>query len=227
MFSYHGSKKSIIKYYPKPEFDTIIEPFAGSASYAFRYFDKNVILIDKYDVIVKVWRYLQQASEKDILSLPSLKNGGNLKDFNLSEAERYLIYFCGTGGGAGVTGWKIRQKFSRWHSMKSLIAKNLWKIRHWTIIHGEYSCVETKATWFIDPPYISKGYKYKFNNKKLDFNLLATWIKSRKGQIIVCEESSANWLPFVKLANLRAVNTSLTTEVFWTNREIEVQQNLF
>ena len=34
MFYYYGRKKQIAKYYPKPNFNTIIEPFAGSAAYS-------------------------------------------------------------------------------------------------------------------------------------------------------------------------------------------------
>ncbi len=42
MFSYYGSKSKIVKHYPPPEYDTIIEPFAGSARYALMYYNKNV-----------------------------------------------------------------------------------------------------------------------------------------------------------------------------------------
>lgn len=31
MFSYYGAKTKIVDYYPKPLFDKIVEPFAGSA----------------------------------------------------------------------------------------------------------------------------------------------------------------------------------------------------
>ncbi len=48
MFSYYGSKSKIIKYYSTPKHDTIIEPFAGSAQYSFHYWDKQVILIEKF-----------------------------------------------------------------------------------------------------------------------------------------------------------------------------------
>jgi site-specific DNA-adenine methylase len=34
MFSYYGSKSKIVKYYPCPAHDKIIEPFAGSARYS-------------------------------------------------------------------------------------------------------------------------------------------------------------------------------------------------
>lgn len=47
MFSYYGSKSKIIRYYSEPKHDIIIEPFAGSAQYAFKYWDKQVTLIEK------------------------------------------------------------------------------------------------------------------------------------------------------------------------------------
>ena len=34
MFYYYGRKKQIAKYYPEPKYDTIVEPFAGSAAYS-------------------------------------------------------------------------------------------------------------------------------------------------------------------------------------------------
>ncbi len=46
--------------YPPPKFDKIIEPFAGSARYSLKYWQKDVTLIDKYEVIVRTWKWLQQ-----------------------------------------------------------------------------------------------------------------------------------------------------------------------
>lgn len=34
MFYYYGRKKQIAKHYPAPNFEAIVEPFAGSASYS-------------------------------------------------------------------------------------------------------------------------------------------------------------------------------------------------
>lgn len=65
MWSYYGSKSKIIDVYPPPEYDKIIEPFCGTARYALKYWDREVLLVDKYDVIVKIWHYLQQAGERD------------------------------------------------------------------------------------------------------------------------------------------------------------------
>ena len=75
MWGYYGSKSKIVKHYPEPQFDTIIEPFAGTAQYSLKYWDKNVILLEKYDVIVNLWKWLQQCSKEDVLGIRQLKYG--------------------------------------------------------------------------------------------------------------------------------------------------------
>ena len=96
MFSYYGSKSKIVDYYPPPKHKKIIEPFAGSARYSLKYWDNDVLLIDKYDVIVDVWNYLKNATEKDILGLPQLKKGEDLRNFlcvfYLSSSYFILVY---------------------------------------------------------------------------------------------------------------------------------------
>lgn len=73
MWGYYGSKSKIIEKYPPPKFDTVIEPFAGTAQYALKYWDRNIILIEKYDVICNLWKWLQKCSKQDILSTRQLK----------------------------------------------------------------------------------------------------------------------------------------------------------
>lgn len=58
MWGYYGSKSKIIKYYPPPKFDKVIEPFAGTAQYSLKYWEKDILLIDKYDVIIRLWEWL-------------------------------------------------------------------------------------------------------------------------------------------------------------------------
>jgi len=72
MFSYYGSKSKIVDYYPPPKHKRIIEPFAGSARYSLKYWQNDVLLVDKYPVIIEVWNYLKNASVNDILKLPRL-----------------------------------------------------------------------------------------------------------------------------------------------------------
>ena len=80
MFSYYGSKSKIVDCYPKPKFDKIIEPFAGSARYSLKWFDRDVLLVDKYEVIVNTWKWLQGCSPNDIKKLPVMKLGETLDE---------------------------------------------------------------------------------------------------------------------------------------------------
>jgi site-specific DNA-adenine methylase len=214
--------------YPKPKHGLIIEPFAGSARYALKYFDRDVILIDKFWQIVDVWKFLQQASENDILSLPVLSAGESLKDekFNsLIAAEKLLIGFQIARGNY----WSVNkpQKFNSWESDKIEIAKQLYKIRHWEIKLGDYhDSPAAEATWFIDPPYFQGGLKYKFGSDLLNFDELKVWILSRKGQIIACENAAAEWMPFKYLASHNG-SVKRQHEVFWTNEKVEHQALLF
>ena len=52
-FSYFGSKHSFATEYPAPVYDTVIEPFAGSAAYAHAHHDRRVILIERYDIVAE------------------------------------------------------------------------------------------------------------------------------------------------------------------------------
>jgi len=93
MFSYYGSKSKIVDYYPPPKHKRIIEPFAGSARYSLKYWQNDVLLVDKYPVIVDVWNYLKNASEQDILKLPILKKGDDVRTFGLTKDEMLLLGF--------------------------------------------------------------------------------------------------------------------------------------
>jgi site-specific DNA-adenine methylase len=215
MFSYYGSKSKIVDCYPPPKFGKIIEPFAGSARYSLKYWENNVLLLDKYSVIVEVWHYLQQASEKDILGLPNIKKGTDIRKLNLSEIEKKLMGFYINRASATVK--NIASRFNDWDADKIRVAKNLHKIRHWQIKQGDYIDLENeKATWFIDPPYMFGGEHYKESSKKIDFKSLAEWCKSREGQVIVCENTKADWLPFKPMKEMQG-SMFKTTESIWSN----------
>ena len=62
------------------------------------------------------------------------------------------------------------------------------------------------------------GQYYRFNNKKIDYTKLAEWCKERQGQIIVCENTKADWLDFKPLVELQG-QLHKTTEAIWTNNE--------
>ena len=228
MFSYYGSKSKIVDYYPPPKFNKIIEPFAGSARYALKYWQKEVLLVDKYDVITDIWTYLINATEKDILNLPEMEKGDNVDDFDLAKVEKQLIGFCINGGSSQPK--KTVQEYNTWGTARIEISKNVEKIKHWKIIKDDYINLENvEATWFIDPPYMFGGEYYRHSTKHIDFKKLGEWCKSRNGQVIVCENTKANWLPFKPMVSMQGMMYK-TVEAIWSNLPTNfdhVQQSLF
>ena len=217
MWSYYGSKSKLVKHYPTPKHGLIIEPFAGSARYALKYWEREVLLYDKYEVIVKLWKWLQQCSPNDILKLPSLKIGQDTREMNLTEMEILFLGFFAGGGGASpqYSVSKFGEQNSK--SFQKKIASNLHKIKHWTIVQGSFDEIPNQdATWYIDPPYQFGGEHYKHSNKKIDFAYLAEWCKSRQGQTIVCENTKADWLPFKSIIQFAGLQKT-TTEAIWSN----------
>lgn len=216
MWSYYGSKSKIVDLYPPPKYGKIIEPFAGSAQYALKYWDRQVLINDKYDVVFRIWKWLQQCSKEDILSLPEPKLGEkiNREDFDCIE-QAWLMGFMVQKGvstpmltvspfAAGTIGLE-----------KKKIASNLFKIKEWEITNNDWLEIENQdATWYVDPPYQNKGYKYK--HCKVDFKMLGQWCKDRKGQTIVCENQGADWLPFKKVREFKGT-TQKNVEVIWSN----------
>ena len=80
-------------------------------------------------------------------------------------------------------------------AIRSRIANQLIYIRHWSIICGDYrDAPDIEATWFVDPPYENMGKHYRCND--IDYVELAEWCRARRGQVMVCENDGATWLPF-------------------------------
>jgi hypothetical protein len=217
MWSYYGRKTKIVNKYPEPIHNVIVEPFAGTAVYSLNKdnWKKQVILIEKYDVIVDLWHYLQQSKPEDILKLPDLSFGECVDDFTqLCKEEKNLIGFCINRGSASPK--KTAKKFNDWNKNKYVIASNLHKIKHWDIKQGEYNEFEDvnklTATWFIDPPYQYGGQYYR--HKFTDYDKLAEYCKTINGQVIVCENTKANWLDFKPLVQMQG-QLHITTEAIW------------
>lgn len=226
MFSYYGSKSKLVDLYPPPMYDTIIEPFAGSARYSLKYWEKDIVLVDAYSVIIDVWKYLQSASAKDILGLPDMEYGQSVDDFDLSTNEKKFLGFLVNEASAQPK--KTVQKFSSVQRNKKRIAQDIGKIKHWKIINGDYRCLANiHATWFIDPPYQVGGKWYVKSN--VNYDVLSKWCKSRNGQSIVCENTNATWLPFRPMKKFSGAY-SKTVEAIWSNKTTEYdyqQQELF
>ncbi len=231
MWPYFGSKQSLVKYYPAPEYSDIIEPFAGSAKYSLKYWDREIRLADKYDVVIKIWHYLQNQWDTKLLSLPEMKFGDHVDDFEWPhEAAKLLMGFIIGSNVARprktATSWRTVDRPDTQKNQLRKIADNMYKCIGWDIRLQDYRDVPNQeATWFIDPPYEVQGKEYKHGSKDIDYRELAEWCKSRSGQVIVCEQLGATWLPFQELAVAKGI-TRKSIEVIWTNRPIVLQERM-
>jgi hypothetical protein len=205
-FSFYGSKWRLAPKYPEPKYDTIIEPFAGSAGYSLHYPNRQVILVERDPRIAAIWSWLISASPDDVMALPTLKQGESLSDYDVPQEARWLMgYWINQSQGQprnvvtsyGATDGKGKG-YDRLAIWKPRVISQLSAIRHWVVIQGTYSdAPNTSATWFIDPPYqIAGSVQYRFNSESLDFTSLSVWCQMRAGQVIVCENEGASWLPF-------------------------------
>ena len=208
MFYYYGRKKKIAHLYPDPIHDSIVEPFAGSAAYSLygNNWERDVYLFDIDLTIINVWKYLQQASEKDIRSLPDSGEG----HAELTKPEKDLIGFHYSPGSSIPK--KSCTGFNRWGPGKSYIIENLYKIKHWSINQASYKAISPngKSTWFVDPPYESGGKHYRFGS--INYQHLSDWVKTLSGQVIVCEREEASWLDFKPLTKHAGIGKRSTVE---------------
>lgn len=226
-FSYFGGKWRAAPHYPAPRFPVIIEPFAGSAGYALRHYNRDVVLIEKDPKVAATWRFLLNATKTDILALPLIGNDQTVDDFNLPDGARWLIGWWLNKGTSSPC-----KKPSKWmrdgcnptafwgNAIRDRIASQIALVRHWTLIEGDYSAApDVEATWFVDPPYQVAGRFYP--TKFLNFFALGQWCKARQGQVIVCENERAEWLQFCQFKTIKAMagrkRTGKSAEAIWTN----------
>lgn len=214
MFSYYGTKARLAKYYPAPSCAVLIEPFAGAAGYACMYPDREVKLYDANPKIIAVWKYLIAAKPTDIADLPDVQQGQSVNSFSqLSDAERWLIGFCINP--ASTCPKVTASQRSAWGRYKLRIQANVPKVKHWTADNLSWVDVPNiQATWHIDPPYQKAG-KYYYGYSGIDFVKLAAWCRQRDGQVMVCENAGADWLPFKPLVEQQGM-TKRQMEVMWT-----------
>ena len=223
MFYYYGRKKQIVSYYPSPNFDTIIEPFAGSAAYSLNghNWKKNVILVEKDERVAGLWKWLiEDATPEEILEMPDLKIGEKSSDFlHIIHAATKMAFHYKT--------IKVTPVLARnWSISKRQISNNLFKVKHWQIICGDYTeTPDIEATWFIDPPYKQgAGMGYRYGSDLIDYDKLAEWALSRKGEIIFCEGEHGDYLPFQPLKQSKGVAGKTSTEVIFYKSPAKMNQ---
>jgi len=227
---YFGGKWRATRHYPEPRYGHIIEPFSGAAGYACHYPSHQVTLIDRSPIIAGIWKYLVRVSPEEILAIPDIPDGGTVDDLPCCQEARWLAgFWCNQAAasprkrngawvrnpppdawGIETLGWrpKVRQR----------IAAQVPMIRHWQIVEGDYhDAPDIEATWFVDPPYQVAGKNYPYH--AIDYPDLATWCRSRRGHVMVCEAEGADWLPFEPLAVIKSAagrgRTGTSREVIW------------
>lgn len=226
-FPYYGGKwRDAVKHYPTPTESTIVEPFAGSAGYALRYYDRVVHLYDVDPVICGVWDYLIKVSPSEILSIPDVPLEGSVHDLSLPQEARWLVGFWLNAGAASP-----RKRPSKWmregtnpgsfwgKRVRERIASQVDAIRHWRVRQASYREIDPlpRSTWFVDPPYRLAGRHYKHGSQSIDYKDLGEWCQTLPGQVICCENEGADWLPFSPLADTKTTRRGRRSlETIWT-----------
>jgi len=227
---YYGGKWRAAPLYPAPLYNTIVEPFAGSAGYSMRYPNYRVILVEKYPVIAEMWRYLINVRVSEVMRIPCVDHVDELPSW-VPQGGRYLVGFCMNDAnvrpskslsigkrryrelGHPTEGWT--------EARRARVASQLNQIGHWEIIEGDYTdAPDIVATWFVDPPYNNRhGACYVHHD--LNYEDLGEWCQTRRGQTLVCENEGATWLPFNPFDSRATTTTGLNgkdkrlREVLW------------
>ena len=227
MFYYYGRKKQIVKHYPSPNYDVIVEPFAGAAAYSFYHNSpvKKVILIEKDEKVANIWKWLiHDATSQEILALPNLQPGERSTEF-------LHIIHAATKMAFAFKRIKVTPVLARnWEISRRVFARHLHEIKHWKIICGNYTeAPDIEATWFIDPPYRGEsGMGYRYSSAHINYAVLAQWCLSRRGEIICCEGPGADYLPFRPLVELTGVAGKVSKEmIFYRPAKNKIQLDFF
>jgi len=223
MFYYYGGKASAAPKYPAPQFDTVIEPFAGAAGYSCYWATQNpdlrFVLIEKDARVADTWRML--LSDAKLAPLPDV-------------GEKTTDFLMMTTAASNATARSKRMTVTtRMGTMLRTQQRRLTRLRRamrgrTTIISGDYTeAPPVEATWFVDPPYQLQatatktvyprgmGYAAGCDAMSMDYTALGQWCRERVGQTIVCEMPGATWLPFEPFYSATDTLGQQITELAW------------
>lgn len=205
IFSYYGSKSKIAHLYPAPRHDVVIEPFAGSAAYSALHYERQIHINEKDDVTASAWRFLLRPDAMECVERwfpKEVVEGAFINDLFPMDVDVGFVNLIRAEGGQGSFGLENRRAVISpwaardWHQVRDRIEYWIPLIQHWMLTTLDYSEIPNReATWFIDPPYDNAaGSIYRTGG--LNYRKLAKWCMEREGQVMVCENEGASWLPF-------------------------------
>ena len=206
MFPYFGRKGRHAGLYPQPLHPLIIEPFAGSMAWTLYHRPDAAIGIEADERVVALWHRLTSLERRP--RKPKVGSKTNDLFVKLCSYSEHAL----TSGSMTVTSRMVRD----WTPLMDRIMRDgPWAREHVRYIQGDYrSAPDVEATWFIDPPY-QHANRRGYAMKGLDYGELADWCRSRSGQVIVCEQAGADWLPFKPLADFASHRGAKSAEVIW------------
>ncbi len=209
LFKWFGSKWLSSKTIPQPKYDTIIEPFAGSAGYSLRHSDKRVMIYEINPHIYNLWGWLiKSATDTEIREIPlGILEGTDIRTIGLSPGQQLLLKNWQRTNNVGNC-WTISpwgNKPGQWtENTRSRVADQVQHVKHWKIFNDcteLYHCDSfLECTWLVDPPY---QYNYQYGCNPINYTELADLVYKLRGQVIVCEAvcsktgAAPNWLPFI------------------------------
>lgn len=207
LFKWFGSKWSGAKHYPAPLYDTIVEPYAGSAGYSLNYCDKNVILYDANKNVWALWEWLinyasyNPCAIKEIpIDIPAFTD---IRTLGLSTGQELLLKHWQRTNNVGncwtTSPWG--NKPGQWTAnTRARVTEQVTAIKHWKLLNNEVE-FESNHTYFIDPPY---QFNYQYGMHGFNWHNLGKQILNAPpfSQYIVCEArcpktgKAPTWLPF-------------------------------
>jgi hypothetical protein len=191
---------------------TIFEPFAGSAGYALRHYEKQVQIYESNQYLAGLWKWLIGSATSDLIrAIPiDLPEGTDIQALDLEKGQKLLLKHWQRTNNYGDC-WTISpwgNKPGQWTAnTRARVAEQFEAVRHWSFAPVFYNM---PGTYFIDPPYL---YNYRYGAKTFDHVALASTLSQipHPYQIVACEAlcpktgKRPHYLPF---ADFRSVVTS-------------------
>lgn len=222
-FSYYGAKWRVSARLPAPTREVVVEPFAGSAGYSTRHHHLAVHLVERDEVIADLWDYLIHVKASEVERLPlTLTHIDDLPPGLPTGAVSLIGFWLNHGTTAPCrkpSAWMRAgdHASSFWgEEIRHRVASQVDHIRHWTILCGDYAdAPDVDATWHVDPPYSTPAGRH-YRCSDVDYQHLGEWCRIRKGQVIVCEQEGATWLPFSPANDVKSTKGT-SREVLWVS----------